>query len=183
MKNLICLLTVLLAVACSSGSSPYEKAISDYKQTDPKTGKLYDLKFKIIEMGEPQNITVADSLKVLEAQAKEAIDKELESVKYLLSISEKGLANEKGSKAQSKTMIDIHEKDIKKYKEQIAGMENRTGVMDATYADRKLDEVLANVLVCTYSMNDLSGNNFTEKSEFILSPNGTTVYESRRIRE
>jgi hypothetical protein len=183
MKNLICLLTVFLAVACSPGSSSFEKAISDYKQTEPKTGKLYDLKFKMIETGEPQQVTVADSLKILEAEAKEAKNKELESVRYLLSISEKGLANEKGSKAQSKTMVDIHEKNIRKYKEQIAGIENRTGVIDAAYADRKPDEVLANVLVCTYSMNDLFGNNFTEKSEFVLSPDGVTVYEARRIRE
>jgi hypothetical protein len=72
MKNLICLLTVFLAVACSPGGSPFEKTISDYKQTDPKTGKLYRLKFKMIEMGEPKKITVADSLEVLEAKYKGA---------------------------------------------------------------------------------------------------------------
>lgn len=183
MKNLICLLTVFLAVACSSGSSPFEKTIADYKQTDPKTGKLYDLKFKMIEMGEPQAITVADSLKVLEAEYKEANNKELESIKYLLSISEKGLASEKSSNVRTQTMIDIHEKNIKKYKEKIVEIESRTGVIDTAYANRRPDEVLANVLVCTYSMNDLSGNNFTEKSEFVLSPDGTAVYETRRIRE
>jgi hypothetical protein len=55
---------VFVFVACSSGSSSLEKVIADFKQTD-KTGRLYDLEFKMIEMGEIQKVTVADSLKIL----------------------------------------------------------------------------------------------------------------------
>lgn len=179
MKNLTLLLMVFVFAACSSGSSSLEKAIADFKQTD-KTGRLYDLKFKMIEMGEIQKVTVADSLKILGDEFKAENDKAIENQKMLLSMAQKNLDKEKGSRRPSATMIDVHEKDIKKYNDKIAELESKTDD-NSKYAGKKPDDVLANIIVCTYSMNDLSGNNFTEKSEFLLSPDKSKVYKARRI--
>lgn len=55
---------LLLLTGCNEGTATYEKAISDFVQTDKK-GTWTDLKFKVIEMGVPINITVADSVKIL----------------------------------------------------------------------------------------------------------------------
>ncbi len=79
-------------------------------------------------------------------------------------------------------MIDVHEKDIKKYEEKIAEIESNKADL-SKYTSRNADDILAHVIVCTYSMNDLSGNNFIEKSAFVLSQDGPTVYQARRIRE
>ncbi len=182
MKNLVYLIAIFSIVECSTGGSSLEKVISDYKQTDPKTGRLYDLNFKMIEMGELQKITVADSLRILEAEFQKENAGILENYQNLLSMAEKNLEQEKKNRRPSATMIDVHEKDIKKYEEKIAEIESNKADL-SKYSSRNADEILANVIVCTYSMDDLSGNNFTEKSEFVLSPDGATVYKARRIRE
>jgi|GEM_PF-3225915 len=183
MKRLIYLFaSTLLFVACSTGSSPLEKAISDYKQTDPKTGKLYDLHFKMIEMGETKKITVADSIKIMEENFRAENGKRIENYKEQLSTAQKNLEREKSGRFSSATMIDVHEKNIKEYEAKIAEAESAKPDL-GKYSSKTQGEVLAQVITCTYSMDDLSGRNFTEKSEFILSPDGTKVYEARRIRE
>jgi len=173
---------VFIFATCSWGSSSLEKVIADYKQTDHKTGQLYDLKFKMIEMGEMQKVTVADSLKILQEEFMAENDKAIENQKMLLSMAQKNLDNEKNNNRPSATMIDVHEKDIKKYNDKIVELEKNTGD-NSKYAGKKSDDILAYIIICTYSMNDLSGNNFTEKSEFVLSPDKTKVYKARRIRE
>jgi hypothetical protein len=182
MKNLMYLIAIFIMVACSTGASSFEKVISEYKQMDPKTGSLYDLNFKMIEMGELQKITVADSLEILETEFQKENSWIIENYNTLLSMVKKNLEQEKKSRRPSATMIDVHEKDIKKYEEKIAEIKSNKPDL-SKYSSRNADEILANVIVCTYSMDDLLGNNFTEKSEFLLSPDGTTVYGTRRIRE
>jgi hypothetical protein len=100
----------------------------------------------------------------------------------LLSMAQKNLDREKNSRRSSATMIDVHEKDIKKYNDKIAELESKTGD-NSRYAGKNPDDVLANIIVCTYAMNDLSGNSFTEKSEFLLSPDKSKVYKARRIKK
>ena len=182
MKHLIYLFAITLLVACSTGGSSFEKVIADYKQTDPKTGRVYDLKFKMIEINEPQKITVADSLKILEAEFQAENDKAIENQKMLLSMVQKNLDKEKSNNRPSATMIDVHEKDIKKYEDKITELQGNKPDL-SQYSSRNSNDVLASVVVCTYSMNDLSGNNFTEKSEFIISPDGTSVYKAKRIKD
>lgn len=182
MKRLIYLFTILLCVACSTGSSPLEKAISDYKQTDPKTGKLYELHFKMIEIGKVKKITVADSVKIMEESFRTENSKRIENYKEQLSTAQKNLEREKSGRFSSATMIDVHEKNIKEYEAKIAEAENVKPDL-SKYSSRNPEEILAQAIICTYSMDDLSGRNFTEKSEFILSPDGSSVYEARRIRE
>lgn len=182
MKQLIYLFSIALFVACSTGSSSsFEKVISDYKQTDPKTGKLHNLHFKIIEMGQSEKITIADSLKILEADFQAENGKTIENYNNLLSMAKKNLEQEKSNNRPSATMIDVHEKDIKKYEEKIAELEKNKPDL-SKYSSKSPDEALALIVVCTYSMNDLSGRNFTEKSEFILSPDGKNVYKAKRIK-
>lgn len=182
MKRLIYLFPILLFAACSAGSSSFEKAIADYKQTDPKTGRLYDLHFKMIEMGEAKKITVADSIKIMEDAFRAENDRIIENYKSSLATAGENLEREKSSRFSSATMIGILEKRVKEYEEKIAGQQNKEPDL-SRYSSKAPEEVLAYGITCTYSMNDLSGNNFTEKSEFILSPDGDKVYEARRIRE
>ena len=182
MKHLINLFAIALFVACSSGGSSFEKVIAAYKQTDPKTGRLYDLKFKMIEMNELQKITVADSLKILEVVFQEENGKAIENQIMLLSMTQKNLDNEKNNRRPSATMIEVHKKDIKKHEDAITELQSNKPDL-SKYSSRNPNDVLASVVVCTYSMNDLSGNNFTEKSEFIISPDGTSVYSAKRIND
>lgn len=182
MKRLIYLFTILLSVACSTGSSSLEKVISDYKQTDPKTGKFYDLHFKMVEMGEVKKIAVADSIKIIEGNFYAENDKIINNYKEQLSTVQKNLEREKSGRFSSATMIDAHEKNIKEYEVKIAEAEKAKPDL-SKYSSKSPEEILAQVITCTYSMDDLSGRNFTEKSEFILSPDGSRVYEARRIRE
>lgn len=184
MKRFIYLFTAtLFFVACSTGGSTLEKAISDFKQTDPKTSKLYDLHFKMIEMGEIKKITVADSIKIMEANFWTENGKRIENYKEQLSTAQKNLGREKNGRFSSATMIDIHEKNIKEYEVKIAEAESAKPDL-GKYSSKNPEEVLAQVITCTYSMDDLSGRNFTKKSEFVLSPDGDKVYEARRmIRE
>lgn len=181
MKHLNYILILSSIVACStSDNSSIEKVIADFKQTDPKTGQLYDLKFKLIEMGEMTSITVADSIKILEEDFLKENAQLIENYNDLLSMAKRNLEMEKKNRRPSATMIGIHEKDIQKHQEQINEIENSKPDL-SKYASKGGDDILAYSVVCSYSMNDLSGNNITEKSEFILSPDQSTIYKARRI--
>lgn len=182
MKNLINVLCIILFISCSSGSSSFEKTISNFRQTDPKTGRLYDLDFKVIEMSEAQKITVADSLKILETDFYKENDKVKENYNALLSMVKKNLEKEKSSRFSSATMIDIHEKDIKKYEEMITEVESYKPDL-SKYSSRIPDDILAYLVICKYSMNDLSGKNFTEKSVFYIAPDRKTIYSAKKIKE
>lgn len=58
-------MAVALSLLTSCGEqSKYEKAIADFVQTDKK-GTWTDLQFKVIEMGDPTDITVKDSVALL----------------------------------------------------------------------------------------------------------------------
>lgn len=182
MKHLTYLFAILLFVACSTGSSPLEKAIADYKQTDPKTGRLYDLQFKMIEMGEVKKITVADSIKIMEDDFQAEKDRKRENYNDRLATARKNLEKEKSSNRPLLVMVEAHEKTIRECEAKIAEVENTKPDL-SKYSSKNTEEVLANRVICAYSMNDLSANNFTEKSEFILSPDGGKVYEAKRIKD
>ena len=64
MKNWL-LLGVLILGLSSCGSPEYEKAIADWIQTD-KNGTWTDLKFELLEVIETKDITVADSIRILQ---------------------------------------------------------------------------------------------------------------------
>jgi len=67
--------------------------------------------------------------------------------------------------------FEVHEKSIKEYEEKIAEQEKNKPDL-SKYSSKSPEEILAYTITYTYSMDDLSGRNYTEKSRFILSSAG-----------
>ena len=69
----------LFLTSCAVQSN-YEKAIADFVQTD-RSGTWTDMKFKVIEMSEPTDITVGDSIKILTDKFESDKEKYLNNLK------------------------------------------------------------------------------------------------------
>lgn len=72
-------IAAFLLIGCAVQSN-YEKAIADFVQTD-RSGTWTDMKFKVIEIGEPTDITVGDSIKILTDKFESDKEKYLNNLK------------------------------------------------------------------------------------------------------
>lgn len=83
--SFIAILTALLLLsAYASERSVYEKAIADYVQTD-KRGTWTDLKFEALSIEKSADVTVADSLKLLQTKFEKSRDEQIASQQKTLN--------------------------------------------------------------------------------------------------
>ena len=80
-KLLFILATILITTSCSN---KYEKVIADYVQTDNKMQVKLDLNFKAKSIKEIKDITVADSMQIIQDNIFPIIDNRIEEYKELL---------------------------------------------------------------------------------------------------
>lgn len=87
------ILIVLLFALSSCGSPEYEKAIADWLQTD-ENGTWKDLKFELIKTIEVKDITVADSVRILQVEKEKKIswcNKEISRLTQEIEKVDKGM--------------------------------------------------------------------------------------------
>jgi hypothetical protein len=113
MKNVIYLLVAVFLVACggSNTNNVYEKTISGYVLKD-NPNSAWNLNFKVVELAEQGNITVADSIAYLTDEFRK--DKQL-------IVSRIELARKMSEDLQSKTKM---KNEFDKYGDDIARMNN-----------------------------------------------------------
>lgn len=178
MKNLLYAAFVVLLISCGSNAkNDYEKTIADYVQTD-KRGTKYDLQFKVIELSELRNITVADSIAYL--------TDEFRKNKQLI-ISRVELARKMTEKLQSKeTTKHNHEKyvaDIAVMDARIDSLKNLVPDNLQGYDSRNATDILGKVVRCKYSILIPNGSVRAEETfDFTLSPDGKRCYSKTRAK-
>lgn len=127
MKQMFKLLSVLLLFAsCTPG---YEKTIADWVQTD-KAGTWTDLKFKLIEVVETKDLTVGDSVRILENE-----------VKRLNKIIDRAENRKSMVRVAPSTYFDACDK-----------LKSTRHLLESSYADRDTTEIIARYLKCKYSI-------------------------------
>lgn len=145
MKQL-CLLGVVILLL-SSCSNNYEKVIGDFVQTD-KDGTFTDLQFKLLDVLDTSDFTVADSLNILK--------KDIDDYHKLVERSKRPFSF-------------ILPTDLARARRKL----EKVKYMDSIYTNyREKDEVLAKLIKCRFSMVMPFFNVRQEQTKtFIFTPN------------
>lgn len=171
-RNLLMTAAALLLLTSCGEQSKYKKAISDFVQTD-KGGTWTDLQFKVIEMGDPTDITVKDSVAIL--TEKFEIDKE----KRVTTLNE-SIARNKASmeKERFATMKQFYQKLIDKNQVVVDSLMKTTVELPESYKNAAGTTVLAKEITCKFSIvNPMMGNAKQEITEtFVLNADGDKCY-------
>lgn len=171
-KNLLITAAALLLLTSCEGQSKYEKAIADFVQTDKK-GTWTDLQFKVIEMGEPTNITIGDSVAMLTEKFETKKAKELDF--YNRRITEHKASMEK---ERFKTMKEFYQKSIDKNQVVVDSLVKTSVELPDAYKNGTETTVLAKEILCKFSIvNPMLGNAKQEITEtFVLNADGDKCY-------
>lgn len=178
-KQLLCCITIfLLSIGCSNPDNIYEKAIADFVQTDKK-GVWTDLQFEVIEMGEPTDITVADSINTLTDRF------EKEKNDRLATLNERIKDNTASrDKERFSTMKQVYQKWIDQNQIIVDSLTMTTVALPETYKNSKPEEVLAKSVICKFSVVPPTYNTRQEITEtFILNANGEKCYRRKAIKK
>lgn len=163
--------TTVFVTGCSSGTQSQEKAIADFVQID-KRGVWTDLEFKVLEMGEPVVITVGDSIRILgdvfEAKRKKKLDLAMESIER----NRKSLEKER-----SPVMRKFYKKHIDNYQQMADSLSALKVSLPEGYSDENSQKVLAQEIVCKFSIIAPFVNARQELTEtFVLNADGSKCY-------
>lgn len=162
----------LFLTGCAVQSN-YEKAIADFVQTD-RSGTWTDMKFKVIEMGEPTDITVGDSIKILTDKFETDKEKYISSLRN--SIERNTASRDKESFA---SMKEFYQKQIDKNQMILDSISKTTVVLPEAYVNVPESKVLAKEIECKFSIvppmyNNGARQEMTEK--FLLNAAGDKCY-------
>ena len=175
MKHLIYFLTAVIIVSCGSNTSDkaYETTITDYLLKDSYTKD--NLNFKIIEIEEVGQITIADSIDYLTDEFRK--DKQF-------TIDRVTLAKGTTEKLLSKTVTTHnHEKyiaDIAIMNRRIDSLQNLKPDNLQDYESRNAGDVLAKIVRCKYTITIPGAASVEETFDFFLSPDGNKCYGQKR---
>lgn len=162
----------LFLTGCVSNNN-YEKAIADFVQTD-RSGTWTDLKFKVIEMGEPTDITVGDSIKILTDKFETDKEKYISNLKSSIERNTTSLDKERFA-----SMKEFYQKQIDKNQTILDSISKTTVVLPEAYVNVSESKVLAKEIECRFSIippmyNNGARQEMTEK--FMLNAAGDKCY-------
>lgn len=176
--NVIAVLTALLLLsACTSEQSVYEKAIADYVQTD-KRGTWTDLKFKALSVEKTADITVADSLKLLQTKFEKSRDEQIASQQKTLNYFNDLLKDNQSAKYAKQAVDDQLSQNIATATVRIDSLRNLTPEYAARYKGRNPADIVAIVVKCRYRYVMPGTTEAKELTDsFVLMPDGKKVVE------
>lgn len=171
-KLYILILFPLVWLSCSSPSD-YEKTIIDFLETDKK-GIKTDLQIEFLSI-KVSDITVADSISILQKQFEAEKAEKIESAQSSISRLQDKIQEQKGKKNQvvAKALISRWEKDFEKYQSELTIVQNWKADYLNRYDSRNSSEILAKKADCKFSFfNPQLQTKQEMKALFILSPDG-----------
>lgn len=163
MNKLMLFLGVLLCLS-SCKSESYKDAIADWIQTDDN-GTWTDLKFELIDTDEIKDITVADSIRILQDEKERKISLCNEEISRLTKEIEKA---EKGMSGVAPSTYFKNRDRLSERKSLLKLIQSSD--LSLTYNNREKTEVLVKLVKCKYSIISPMLQTRQEKTEtFILS--------------
>ena len=178
------ILLLIILFSCGGGKTQdkYEKLIADIVQTDG--GVKIDLNFKAEKLEEIKQISVADSIKIINDSFNAERDKQMASLEKTISVFNASIEKEKTARRPSQIMVDSYQSSINKTNERIDALRESSPAGIVKYKDRNGNEILAVVVRCTYTIDEpLTKKRATETFDFYFSPDGTKFYSKKRVRE
>lgn len=177
MKHVFYLLIAVFMVSCGSNSSKsnYEETITGYLLKGGDTKE--NLKFKIIELNEQGNITIADSIAYLTDEFRKDKELVIKRIELAKKMSETLLA-----KAKKQSDIDKYNTDIADINNSIDSLKNLTPDNLRGYDSRNANDVLAVIVRCKYSLVPPGRTTVEETFDFYLSPDGNKCYGKKKVK-
>jgi hypothetical protein len=164
---------------CTSKQSVYEKAIADYVQTD-RHGTWTDCKFKALSIEKVADITVADSLKLLQAEFEKLRDEQIVSQQRTLDYFNGLLKDNQAAKYTKQAVADELNRSIATTQARIDSLRNLPTAYTDRFNGRNPMEVLAQEVKCRYSYILPGSDREQERTEvFILTADGKKVIEKK----
>ncbi|TFD91933.1 hypothetical protein E2605_19030 [Dysgonomonas capnocytophagoides] len=174
MRKLFCLILFPLVWLSCSSSSNYEKVIIDYLETNKK-GVKTDLQIEFLSI-DVSDITIADSISILQKQFETEKAKKIESIQGSISRLQNKIQEQKGKKNQvvAKALISRWEKDLEKYQSELSIAQDWLADYLNRYNSRNTSEILAKKADCKFSFFNPQLQTRQELSAlFILSADGS----------
>lgn len=160
-----------LALFTTSCTNKYEAAIADYVQTIE--GTKVDLGFEMKDAKEVKQITVADSISILNLEIETATKNEISKAEIELTQLQENLVTEQTKiGVKSKTLIDAFIKAIDIKQSLLDSLKTVKPEPITKYEGRKATDVLAIIVEARYTVkNPLLDNAETElTNQFVLTP-------------
>lgn len=156
------ILIILLFALSSCGSPEYEKAIANWLQTD-ENGTWKDLKFELIKTIEVKDITVADSVRILQDEKEKKIswcNKEISRLTQEIEKVDKGMI----------AVPSTYFRNRDRLKKTIVLLDSiQSSNVSSAYDNRERMEILAKLVKCRYGIMG-AANTAEERTEtFLLS--------------
>lgn len=151
MKKLYFLILLLLVWLSCSSPSNYEKAIIDYLETDKK-GVKTDLQIKFLFI-DVSDITVADSISILQDQFEIKKAKKIESAQKNIAHWQESIEKQKGKKNQlvAKAVISNFSEKLAQVEKDLKEVQAWTPDYLNRYDSRNSSEILAKKADCKFS--------------------------------
>ncbi|GHU92099.1 hypothetical protein FACS1894155_12310 [Bacteroidia bacterium] len=175
MKKLVYVLIAMFMVACGSNTSKtnYEKTISEYLLK----GQSNDYNFKVVELTEQGNVTVADSIAYLTDEFRK--DKQL--IVSRIELARK-MSEDLQAKTKLKSEFDKYANDIARMNNSIDSLKNLAPDNLQGYDSRNANDVLVKIVRCKYSVQPPGASPVEETFDFYLSPDGSKCYGKTRAK-
>jgi hypothetical protein len=178
-KIFIFALMTLLCVSCDGSNGVYKKTIVDYLQTESGIKTDFKIEFQKFEVAD---ITVADSVKILQEQYQAEKQKKVEtaqkSVAHWKSAIEK--QEKKGNDLVAKALVSRYQKDLENAKSELEQAENWKADYIDRYNGRPESEILEKQVDTYFSFqNPKLAQPVRQElgAVFVLSPDGTQCYK------
>lgn len=182
MKRIIVLLSVFTLIACSKNSKE-KKAIENFIQTDKK-GNKYDLDIKFDKL-EISNVTVEDSILLLQEKFEKEKEKKLSSLNKMKSLFEDRVKEYSEKKTfGSDYFLNKAKEDLSKQIEEIEETKKWKPEYLSKYENRDSSEILckkANTIV--RFENPRLKVEQTVHANFFLDKDGEPCFKMIRIKE
>ena len=169
----------LLCVSCDGSNGVYKKTIVDYLQTENGLKTDFKIEFQKFEV---LDITVADSVKILQEQYQTEKQKKIEtaqkSVAHWANAIEK--QQKKGDGLVAKTLVSRFQKDLEKAKSELEQAENWKVDYVDRYNGRPENEILVKQVDTYFSFQNPKLAQAVRQelgAVFVLSPDGTQCYK------
>lgn len=175
MKQLLYVFAVILMVSCGSSSpdKTYENTITEYLLKGSDT--MDNLDFKVIELSEQGELTVADSIAYLTDEFRK--DKQVIIDRLVLG---RKMSEDLQENTLTKKDQESYEAGIATINSRIDSLENLVPDNLQGYESRNASDVIVKIVRCKYSIVPPGGTAVEETFDFYLSADGTKCYGKKR---
>jgi hypothetical protein len=177
-KIILFMVSALFCASCNSSDNAYRKTIVDYLQTENGIKTDFKIEFQKFEVSE---ITVADSVKVLQEQYQTEKQKKIELAQKSVAHWENAIKKDRKSNSLfAGALADSYEGKLAEAKEKLEQAENWKADYIDRYNSRPENEVLAKQVGTYFSFqNPKLAQPVRQEmgATFILSPDGTQCYK------